>query len=106
MKKKRIKTIRAGGEDYEIRWDPDGAYLIKFGAEAMADHNSCIIYLHPSLKGRPLAILKALFHETFHTIEHVVNEDLDEDTLDRFAKGLAIVLTESGIINPEDYEFG
>ena len=102
VKKHYIDAIHIGGEDYQIEWNK--AELERLGAGALADNVRHKILLDPMYRPYKMMIFKHLMHEAFHLVEQLTSTRLEEEVLDRFARAVAVMLVESGIVNLDSLE--
>jgi hypothetical protein len=99
-----IKTIRAAGMNVKLIWDEKT--LREHGASALYVPEDCTIYLHPIYRKNKLETMKCIMHEVSHIIERYMNISLEESTLDAVAQGNVVILFESGLLDPDNFEFG
>ena len=104
MKKIKINKLHVAGMDVRLVWDEE--ILREHQAAALWVPARETIFLNPIYKGNNLETMKCLGHELLHVIERYMNLSLEEDTLDSIAQGIVVALTESGILNPDDFIFG
>jgi hypothetical protein len=87
--------VRIGGMDYEIKYEArlnDGSQLLC----GQIDYNNTIIKLAPNLQSNQNEC-QTLLHEIIHGIVHhfELEIDGDEDTVDKLAKGLYMVISDN-----------
>jgi len=104
VKKKKINKIHIAGMDVKIVWNEE--ILREHQAAALWVPARETIFLNPIYRGNNLETMKCLSHECLHVIERYMNFSIEEGVLDSIAQGIVVAFTESGLLNPDDFDFG
>lgn len=90
------KTVKVGAFEFKVMIvpddDPDFIHMEK-STDGVISHNGCYIKI---VKGRdPQRMWHILWHEILHALDEHGQSKLDEDTVERLAYGICMVLKDN-----------